>query len=103
MVIKLGDLGCSIKSDDRTADHWQYGMTVFCMATGEKFGSRKYRPESVPEFCKELQEVCSGGSLAQVPDLLRDVYPQKVSMDSVRDLPWLQGVSFFDQDSQGFT
>merc|ERR1712176_1136221 len=60
VVVKLGDLGLATKSQDRTADFWQYGMTMFCMVTGEKFGSRKYRLENVPEFLEEFKGTIEG-------------------------------------------
>merc|ERR1739846_127579 len=53
ILVKLGDFGLATKSMNQSADFWQYGMTVFCMITGERFGARKYRPEHVEKFVAE--------------------------------------------------
>jgi hypothetical protein len=107
VIVKLGDLGCCTKSTDTTADYWQYGMTVFCMATGEKFGTRKYREERVAEFCAEAEATLSSGqatgklgtSLAKVPDMMRGVFPQELSFADLRDDPALQDWEFFDGEA----
>jgi len=93
MVVKLGDLGLATKSEDVTADFWQTGMTVFCMATGEKFGSRKYRLESVGEFVADCQTCIEQAgakgktkeTMATIPKLLTDIFGHEVDMATVRD------------------
>jgi hypothetical protein len=104
VTVKLGDLGCCAKSEDTTADYWQYGMTAFCMVTGEKFGARKYRAELASGFCDECERGLKarevpgslGASLSKVPDLMRRIYPKEVTMSEVHNEPLLQGWSFFD-------
>jgi len=111
VVVKLGDLGCCAKSDDTDADYWQYGMTAFCMVTGEKFGSRKHRKELEGEFCDECGTILAigttegtiGSSLLKVPDILRGVFAKDLSMAVVRDEPSLQDWSFFDGESEEIT
>merc|ERR1719213_1625841 len=98
VVVKLGDLGCCIKSTDTTNDYWQYCMTAFCMVTGEKFGARKYRKELEAEFVAECKAALSadnfegelGTSLLQVPDIIKGVFSKDLCLDEVRDNDLLQ-------------
>lgn len=106
VIVKLADLGLATVSMDRTADFQLYGMTVFCMTTGEKFGSRKILPNTVVELVCEVAELTGddrskappgvGTALAEVPGLLRGVWCQAISMADVRDASALQGWNFFD-------
>merc|ERR1719463_768635 len=38
ICVKLGDLGLAKNSEDRSNDFNQYGMTLWCMGTGVRFG-----------------------------------------------------------------
>mmetsp|Transcript_59006 Transcript_59006/g.140904 ORF Transcript_59006/g.140904 Transcript_59006/m.140904 type:complete len:636 (-) Transcript_59006:78-1985(-) len=112
VVVKLADLGLAKMSSDRCADFAQFGMTVVCMATGEKFGSRKYQAEDIDTFVADVERLVqeSIGTTAQassknealhkalpeLPDLLRKIFKNEVSMQEVRDWPCLQGAGFFD-------
>jgi hypothetical protein len=104
VIVKLGDLGCCLKSPNKDNDYWQYGMTIFCMVTGEKFGTRKYRSEIANQVCDECAELLKqndiegdlGKALARVPPLMRSIFPMEIEMDEVRDDPLLSGWSFFE-------
>jgi serine/threonine protein kinase len=106
MIVKLGDLGCTTKNKETSADFWQYGMTVFCMTTGEKFGARKYRPEDAQTFCNEVTSACRksgaegrlGKALMGIPKLLQRVFAEEIPMSDVASSDILQGWSFFDSD-----
>eukprot|EP00928_Gymnodinium_smaydae_P097327 TRINITY_DN8793_c0_g1_i1.p1 TRINITY_DN8793_c0_g1~~TRINITY_DN8793_c0_g1_i1.p1 ORF type:complete len:594 (+),score=95.50 TRINITY_DN8793_c0_g1_i1:145-1782(+) len=95
ITVKLGDLGCSLSSSETAADLWQYGMTTFCMITGEKFGARKYRAELAGEICEELRPKCErlSESLTEVPELLRRLFARSTCMADVAALEWLEGGS----------
>lgn len=107
VTVKLGDLGCATMSSDTVADYWQYGMTAFCMITGEKFGARKYMKENVSGFCDECAAAVKAGqnegalgvALSKVPDMLRRVFPQQQTMEEVQNDDCLQGWTFFDGES----
>lgn len=104
VVVKLGDLGLARRCADRTTDFWQYGMTGFYMITGEKFGSRKYRPEQIEEFvdvCRdEVRGACTRGrlcmALQSLPSLFLDVFKKEVTMDTVSKKELIQGWGFYD-------
>mmetsp|Transcript_51032 Transcript_51032/g.95483 ORF Transcript_51032/g.95483 Transcript_51032/m.95483 type:complete len:551 (-) Transcript_51032:130-1782(-) len=107
VVVKLGDLGLATTSKEvkkANNDFWQYGMTAFCMIIGERFGTRKYRAEGIPEMCKELEEVVedsgSEGKLLatyeDMPELLTKVFPADIDFKRVRDWPSLQRWDFFE-------
>jgi len=104
VTVKLADLGLAAKSRDRSQDMWQYGMTVFCMATGEKFGTRKFRLEEAPVFVAEVEDAISYSDgdtatpIRELPRILRGVWGvgEELQMKEVRDWPSLQGWSFFD-------
>lgn len=109
VIVKLGDLGCAIKSKDTSADYWQYGMTGICMITRESFGSRKFKPELAKEFCEELRQSCNDfdyrnpsnqETLAQVPDLLLRIFSHEMSMLQVSKCPLLQGRSLSERASE---
>merc|ERR1711953_345123 len=109
--IKLSDLGTTTKSSDRANDYSQYGMTVFCMSNGEKFGTRKFQEELIPGLVEEVAVLTQGAlempsagagtrsvsdALSKLPSLLEDVWTRSVTMSDVRDYTWLQGWGFFD-------
>merc|ERR1719272_2146993 len=94
VTVKLGDLGCctSAKTPDTTNDYWQWGMTTFCMVTGEKFGARKHRKEAEAGFCDECMAVLApesvgegslGLALIKVPEVLRKVFSQELAFKDV--------------------
>eukprot|EP00927_Polykrikos_kofoidii_P047951 TRINITY_DN42216_c0_g1_i1.p1 TRINITY_DN42216_c0_g1~~TRINITY_DN42216_c0_g1_i1.p1 ORF type:complete len:554 (+),score=114.46 TRINITY_DN42216_c0_g1_i1:236-1897(+) len=106
VLVKLGDLGLAKKSRDRSADFWQFGMTVFCMLTGEKYGERKYRPEDAKEIVTELSDACAAAigiepkidaALKIVPDILNGILSEATSMSEVAALPVLQDWDFWEQ------
>lgn len=105
VVVKLGDLGLTTKSSDQSADFWQYGMTVFCMTTGERFGSRKFRPAAADSFVEECRQACEAAvpqgklrvTLAEVPEILHCVFAHEASMAQVSERACLQGWKFFDE------
>mmetsp|Transcript_73034 Transcript_73034/g.136426 ORF Transcript_73034/g.136426 Transcript_73034/m.136426 type:complete len:600 (-) Transcript_73034:20-1819(-) len=111
VLVKLADLGLAKLSSDRNADFSQFGMTVVCMATGEKFGSRKFQPEDVDTYVADVEGVVRTsvatmadtsknkalqGALPHLPKLLRKIFKSEVTMQEVRDWPSLQGAGFFD-------
>ncbi|CAK0898904.1 unnamed protein product [Prorocentrum cordatum] len=104
VVVKLGDLGLTTRSSDQSADFWQYGMTVFCMTTGERFGSRKYRPAAAQAFVAECRTACEAAvpqgrlrvTLDEVPEILRVVFAHGASMAQISERACLQGWKFFD-------
>jgi hypothetical protein len=108
VVVKLGDLGLTAKSTDTSADFWQYGMTVFCMVTGERFGSRKYRPQLSETFASECQQAIEGAqpsgrlrdTLVEVPDILRRVFKKEVAMEELATKACLHGWDFFDEGAR---
>jgi len=94
--VKLGDFGTSQPLHDGehpNNDFWQYAMTGVCMVTGEKFGSRKYREDRVPEFVADVTSCVTDcgerGALAKaledLPVLLQEVFDMKVSMLQVKE------------------
>jgi len=105
VVVKLGDLGLTARSSDQSADFWQYGMTAFCMTTGEKFGSRKYRPAAAEGFVKECRQACEAAmpqgklrvTLAEVPEILHAVFTNEATMAQISERACLQGWKFFDE------
>lgn len=123
VVVKLADLGLASKQADHFNDFWQFGMTTYCMTTGELFGQTKFQPELVETFVSKLANLtdsavgeikgdlpCAAAAaegngtgkrrvnsaIAQLPKLLRNIWTDKVMMAEVRDLSWLNGWSFFD-------
>eukprot|EP00929_Paragymnodinium_shiwhaense_P099012 TRINITY_DN60574_c0_g1_i1.p1 TRINITY_DN60574_c0_g1~~TRINITY_DN60574_c0_g1_i1.p1 ORF type:complete len:542 (+),score=111.13 TRINITY_DN60574_c0_g1_i1:122-1747(+) len=109
VIVKLGDLGCARKGTDRSADYWQLGMTIFCMASGERFGTRKYHPEKADVFCNELAALCEKAdapkrdqmALVNTPPLIRKLFTQDVDLSDIPALRWLQDWSFFGSLSTG--
>jgi len=107
VTVKLGDLGCCKKSKDVAADYWQYGMTAFCMVTGEKFGTRKYRSDLANGFCDECAQVLEkervegalGQALSKVPGFMRRIFPMDITMEELQDESALEGWTFFDGES----
>jgi len=106
-IVKLGDLGLCTKSKEiaaRNNDFWQYAMTVFCMTTGERWGTRKYRADQMSAICEELNALVKGsGSEGKVlatfqdlPVLLAKVFPAEIGFSDVEDWPSLQGWDFFE-------
>mmetsp|Transcript_137678 Transcript_137678/g.264379 ORF Transcript_137678/g.264379 Transcript_137678/m.264379 type:complete len:551 (+) Transcript_137678:221-1873(+) len=108
VLVKLGDLGLAARSADHANDLWQYGMTSVCMVTGARFGARKFRKEDVEDIVKEVATAISefdgrgrvGGSLAQVPVWLRQVFMERLSMQEHSCSRSLQGWSFFEGDDE---
>jgi len=107
IFVRLGDLGLAEKSDNRTSDITRFGMTSLCMATGEQFGTRRFKPESIDEFVADI-EACSkdcgaegrlGSSLAKLPALLRAIFQERKSMQQVRDDESLRGWEFLEEGS----
>jgi len=111
--VKLADLGLAARSTHRSDDFWQYGMTALCMTTGEKFGSRKFQPSSVPTFVADVARCVAecgaspGGTgggrvlaaLATLPDLLSKVWAVQLTMFEVSEWRSLQGWGFFDGEA----
>jgi len=106
--VKLADLGLAFDSDDFGKDSDMFGKTVFCMATGELFTSRMFKPELIEELVKVVSAATDGikGSpgnpllleaCAKLPSILRQVW-NGAPMAEVRDEPALQGWRFFDGD-----
>merc|ERR1719191_568035 len=106
ITIKLADLGLANKTDDRSNDFSQFGMTLWCMATGVRFGERKFDPSIAEDLVKELEELTGdsgkeAGPLSDLPKLLRSVWAGKVSMEEISQYPWLQDFKFsLDGDSE---
>eukprot|EP00439_Symbiodinium_sp_Y106_P058621 s1331_g8.t1 len=115
---KLGDLGLAQKSKNRTSDVTRYGMTGFCMATGEHYGTRHYSKElhapqhdKVSTFVSEVEACVSGcgltgklgNALQDLPRLLDQVLSEKATMKQVRDWRSIQGFQFPDDSSSGLT
>eukprot|EP00927_Polykrikos_kofoidii_P027980 TRINITY_DN24500_c0_g1_i1.p1 TRINITY_DN24500_c0_g1~~TRINITY_DN24500_c0_g1_i1.p1 ORF type:complete len:255 (-),score=35.94 TRINITY_DN24500_c0_g1_i1:195-959(-) len=125
IIAKLGDLGLAVKSTDRSNDFNQYGMTVFCMTTGEKFGTRKFAAEKLQEFVAEVTELTHNATgehmlglphaaaaaegtgigrrrissaLVKLPGLLETMWKQSLVMREVTEYSWLQGWSILDRD-----
>lgn len=104
MIIKLGDLGLAVKSNDQTADYWQYGMTAFCMLTGEKFGTHKYTAAAIDTFVEQcrnsIEEAGAQGrvaeTLVEIPDILDGVFKRKIEMKSVQNHRKLSSWVFFE-------
>merc|ERR1719387_358478 len=61
MTVKLGDLGLAVKSDELENDYVQYGLTTLCIATGEKFGSRKFSENKIEEYAGDVAALLGGG------------------------------------------
>merc|ERR1712037_172565 len=110
VVVKLGDLGLTAKSSDRHADYTQFAMTVFCMVTGEKFGSRKFQPEIIPDIlsaCSRAVHECGATgrllrALSDIPTILRLVFRMDIGMEAVSQWPTIQEWSFNDDAADGF-
>merc|ERR1719440_2157050 len=104
IIVKLGDLGLAERSTNRTSDITRFGMTTFCMATGEKYGARRFLPESIKEFTGEVESAvaeCNDGSalgkaLGNLPGLLDSIFHEKITMAEVRDTVWLHSFQFRD-------
>jgi len=114
MVVKLADLGLAAKSDDLSSDFAMYGMSVFCMLTGESLGARKFSPEIVDGLVSDaagcVKESGAGActrsidrrilaTLAELPKLLRKIWKREVKMWEVREWPSLQRWGFFDGEA----
>lgn len=107
ILVKLGDLGLAEKSSNTTSDVTRFGMTSLCMATGEKYGSRRFKPESIDEFVSDIESLANesgaegklASSLGQLPRLLRAVFEEKTTMRKVRDDKCLQGWEFLEEGS----
>jgi len=118
VVVKLGDLGLAKASKDLGPDFEMYGLTVLCMVTGEKFGSRRFCASTMEAMVSEVAaltgerrrapaavaaaatppplEPALARSLAELPRLLRQVWSRDINMVEVADHARLQGWSFFD-------
>mmetsp|Transcript_48629 Transcript_48629/g.150661 ORF Transcript_48629/g.150661 Transcript_48629/m.150661 type:complete len:585 (-) Transcript_48629:27-1781(-) len=101
VTVKLADLGLAARSTDRTDDFWQYGMTVFCMAMGEKFGERKYQPGLHAVYVEAVSMCVPHGdgvmaALGKLPWLLRKVFSKEMTMQEISEADFLQGWCFFD-------
>eukprot|EP00931_Biecheleriopsis_adriatica_P114752 TRINITY_DN90664_c0_g1_i1.p1 TRINITY_DN90664_c0_g1~~TRINITY_DN90664_c0_g1_i1.p1 ORF type:complete len:474 (+),score=75.90 TRINITY_DN90664_c0_g1_i1:77-1498(+) len=105
VTVKLGDLGLAQRSQDRSSDVTRYGMTGFCMATGEAYGTRKYHKDEVRKLVAEVKECVQNcgldGTLAialnDLPELLKQVLTESVKMSEVRDWKSLQRWEFYDE------
>lgn len=125
MLVKLGEMGSASRSGNRTGDFRYFGMTVFCMVTGEKFDAQRCRDDSSDSLLAQLAEVTDvfvGGSrdgdlpcaaaaaegtgigklrvhavFPELQTLLMQIWSETVSMAAVRDTSWLQGWGFFDE------
>jgi len=111
VTVKLGDLGLAEISKERAVDFQQYGMTVLCMVTGEKFGTRKFQLELISDFVNDVAQLTGknpeqatpgvAAALAEVPSLLRKVLTQDdITMAEISFLPWLENWGFFDGGSK---
>jgi len=108
VTVKIADLGLAEKGDNRACDFGLFGMTVFCMITGEKFGTRKFTPDIVEDLLNEIARFTSNADtvpesaaelrrvLQELPQLLRQIWRQELVMAEVRDWPSLQKWGFFD-------
>jgi len=109
VIVKLGDLGLAARSDDQTADFWQYGMTTICMVTGERFGTQKYNKADVDNYVDYVSTVVKdfGGhgrianALIELPSLLRRVFLMSMSMLEISRFDHLQDWKFFDGEDEG--
>jgi len=109
VIVKLGDLGLATKSQERAADYWQYGMTLFCMCTGERFGSRKYTNEASDGIVQEATSACEQAAgddalstaLQELPRIIEDVFSQRVEFDEISERKCFQDWAFFDGDESG--
>jgi hypothetical protein len=111
VTVKLGDLGLAAKSSDRSCDFSMYGMTLLCVVTGERFGTRKFRPEDSETFVADVARCIagtgateSGGDidrvLTQLPGLLRSIWGGKLEMFEVADFPGFRDWGFFDGEGE---
>lgn len=102
MIVKLGDLGLAEKSDNRTSDITRYGMSALCMATYEKFGSRRFSPDSIQEYvdvfegCGDGVDGDSGAALRMLPSLMRRVFAEKVTMAEISDMKCFRNIEWLD-------
>eukprot|EP00927_Polykrikos_kofoidii_P034017 TRINITY_DN2885_c0_g2_i1.p1 TRINITY_DN2885_c0_g2~~TRINITY_DN2885_c0_g2_i1.p1 ORF type:complete len:687 (-),score=146.68 TRINITY_DN2885_c0_g2_i1:341-2314(-) len=104
--VKLADLGLASGSvSDKTADFTQYGMSILCMATRERFGTRKFNEDEIDTWANEAAATASsymtGGGrvqrvLRELPDWLRKIWRKEVSMAEVADWRSLHTWGFFD-------
>lgn len=107
IFVRVGDLGLAEKSDNRTSDITRFGMTTLCMATGEQFGTRRFKPESIDEFVSDIESCTKecgaegrlGASLSKLPTLLKAILEERMSMQQVRDSESLQGWEFLEEGS----
>lgn len=96
--VKLGDLGLAKKSKDCNADFWQYGMTLFCMLSGERFGTRKYRQEDSAGIVKEAEQAVEEANheekwkekLGKLPKVMDMVFSKEAFMVGVATLDVFQ-------------
>merc|ERR1712039_51012 len=117
VVVKLGDLhhATKAKAGKHGKDMTDYGMTVFCMSTGEKFDAKKFRPELIDELVATVADLTNSvgnddlpcaaaaaegtgmgksreqNALGELPGLLQSIWHNSRTMSDVRDLHWLQG------------
>jgi len=108
VTVKLGDLGLSEVSKDRANDFQQYAMSVLCMITKEKFGTRKFQSELVSDFVTDVARITGddptkaspdsvAAALAEIPGLLRKVWLQDdITMNEVSYSSWLENWDFFE-------
>lgn len=107
VTVKLGDLGLARKSDEVTADYSQFGMTMFCLITGVRFGERKYRADHIEDIVTDcataIEQAGVEGKLAEalkeLPPLLRRILKMEATMAEVSSLPCLRGWDFLSDDS----
>jgi len=104
ITIKLADLGLANKTDDRSNDFSQFGMTLWCMATGVTFGERKFDTGITDDLVSELEKMIEASevdqALSKVPDLLRNIWGHKFTMKEISKLDWLQDSKFEDHDAR---
>lgn len=102
VIVKLGDLGLAEKSRDTTSDVTRYGLSAFCMITGEKFDQRRCKPESIQEIVAELHSACVdsgaegelGVALGELPAMLEQTLRETTTMAKVRKEACLKGWDF---------
>merc|ERR1712070_683017 len=96
ILVKLGDLGLARRTLDRSADFSQYGMTVFCMISNERFGTRKFQPDVVDQLIGDLNKIVKArlqaldaapgklddtlSAISKLPAQMRKIWGEKVTM-----------------------
>jgi len=102
IIVKLGDLGLAEKSRNTTSDVTRYGLSAFCMITGEKFDQRRCKPESIQAIVDDLYSACVdsgaegdlGVALGKLPALLEQTLRETTTMAEVRKAACLKGWDF---------